>query len=116
MIYEVVEVLSQRPPAAAPLFDAVVEAFGWDPLPQRPEATDSTEMREGSEEEHQAVEQTPPAPVVSVTKSTPAEEAAAHPEQSVAPKPDNSQPCPRVRKPRPRQESEPRTVSLIRSA
>ncbi|WP_163505477.1 hypothetical protein [Fodinicola acaciae] len=43
MIYEVVEVLSQRPQEPAPIFDAVVETLGWDPLPRRAAEDDATE-------------------------------------------------------------------------
>lgn len=88
MIYEVVEVLSQRPPEDAPLFDATVAFFGWDPLP-----------------------------VAAPDKPEPEEEPVEKPVAlAIAETPDTSKPRPRVRKPRPRQESEPRTVSLIRSA
>ncbi|GAA1692748.1 hypothetical protein [Fodinicola feengrottensis] len=121
MIYEVVEVLSQRPPETAPLFDAVVEAFGWDPLPRRAEVVDRIESHENSEGKHQAVEEKlddAPAVVVSITKKALLTEGVATvlPEPAPAPQPDTSQPRTRVRKPRPRKESEPRTVSLIRSA
>lgn len=108
MIYEVVEVLSQRPPESAPIFDAVVETFGWDPLPVRAsEDVSAVDTPEDSAEkpiEHSA-EKTDlvKKPAVAVVPELP----------ESAPLPDTSVPRPRVRKPRPRQDSD--TISLTRT-
>jgi hypothetical protein len=101
MIYEVVEVLAQRPPESAPIFDAVVETFGWDPLPVRTaEETSAENMTEESAEEPTVASTEKPDLVKKLENVGPA-------------LPDTSVPRPRVRKPRPRQDSD--TLNLTRT-